>query len=63
MKNLIKFYGVIALLFLCLTVKSQADQPLKIISYNIWNGFERTKARSDKFVHWMERQQPDIVAL
>ncbi|MGJ1438684.1 endonuclease/exonuclease/phosphatase family protein [Sphingobacterium siyangense] len=63
MKDLIKFYGVIALLFLYSTVKSQVDHRLKIISYNIWNGFEHTKAKSDKFVHWMERQQPDIVAL
>ncbi|MDR0261883.1 MAG: endonuclease/exonuclease/phosphatase family protein [Sphingobacterium sp.] len=63
MRNLIKFYWIIALLFLCFTAKSQVDHPMKIISYNIWNGFEHTKAKADKFVYWMERQQSDIVAL
>ncbi|WP_333866209.1 endonuclease/exonuclease/phosphatase family protein [Sphingobacterium sp.] len=63
MRNLIKFYWIIALLFLCFTAKSQVDYRMKIISYNIWNGFEHTKAKADKFVHWIGQQQPDIVAL
>jgi len=63
MRNLIKFYWIIALLFLCFTAKSQVNYRMKIISYNIWNGFEHTKAKADKFVHWIGQQQPDIVAL
>ncbi len=63
MRNLIKFYWTIALLFLCFTAKSQVNHRMKIISYNIWNGFEHTKAKADKFVHWIGQQQPDIVAL
>lgn len=63
MRNLIKFYWIIALLFLCFTAKSQVNYRMKIISYNIWNGFEHTKVKADKFVHWIGQQQPDIVAL
>ena len=63
MRNLIKFYWTIALLFLCFTAKSQVNHRMKILSYNIWNGFEHTKAKADKFVHWIGQQQPDIVAL
>lgn len=63
MKNLIKLYWTIALLFLCFTGKSQVDHRMKFISWNVWNGFERTKSKADKFVHWIEQQQPDIVAL
>lgn len=39
------------------------QQTLKIISYNIWNGFEKNAARKARFVDWMNEQKPQIVAL
>ncbi|MCD8268900.1 MAG: endonuclease/exonuclease/phosphatase family protein [Parabacteroides sp.] len=39
------------------------QQTLKIISYNIWNGFEKNAARKARFVDWMNEQKPQIVVL
>lgn len=47
---------------LCLTAFVQG-QELKIISYNIWNGFEQQSTRKNKFTEWIRKEQPDIVAL
>lgn len=41
------------------------QQVIKIISYNIFNGFNWGKdtSRQDKFVEWVKQQSPDIIAL
>ena len=38
---------------------------LKVISYNIWNGFEYGKdaVRREKVIDWIDSQKPDVVAL
>lgn len=38
---------------------------LKVISYNIWNGFEwgKDSSRKSKFISWMNTQAPDVLAL
>ena len=36
---------------------------IKVISYNIWNGFEKDAARQALFTEWINQQKPDIVAL
>ncbi len=38
---------------------------LKVISYNIWNGFEYGKdsVRRAKVIEWIDHQKPDVVAL
>jgi exodeoxyribonuclease-3 len=38
---------------------------LKVISYNIWNGFEYGKdsLRREKVIDWIDSQKPDVVAL
>lgn len=38
---------------------------LRVISYNIWNGFEYGKdsVRRDKVIDWIDSQKPDVVAL
>lgn len=41
----------------------QEPKPMKIISYNIWNGFERDSLRKARFVEWINGQQADIVVL
>jgi len=45
---------------------SQASQTnLKVITYNIWNGFEwgEDVDRNEKFITWVNTQHPDILAL
>ena len=42
----------------------EADgQTVKVISFNIWNGFEKDAARKARFVDGMNEQKPQIVAL
>lgn len=43
--------------------QEKAANTIKVISYNIWNGFEKDAARQARFTEWMNAQQPDIVAL
>ncbi len=56
--------GFLVLLFL--PSKSQkvvpGDQSIRIISYNIWNGFEEN-SRKDTFIQWIQEEDPEIVAL
>lgn len=39
--------------------------PLKVITYNIWNGFDwgKDQPRHDRFVQWVREQAPDVMAL
>lgn len=41
------------------------DQSLKVITYNIWNGFDWGKdvTRHDLFIDWVKEQNPDVLAL
>jgi endonuclease/exonuclease/phosphatase family metal-dependent hydrolase len=52
-------------IFLCIGLLLRAQEPtdLKLISYNIWNGFEKHVERKDKFTQWIRKENPDIVAL
>ncbi len=45
--------------------KKDSDNSLKIISYNIWNGFNWTKdeCRRKQVSRWIVEQTPDVVAL
>lgn len=45
------------------TGQKTAAESIRIISYNIWNGFEKDAGRKARFVAWMKEQQPEIVAL
>ena len=40
-------------------------EPLKIIAYNIWNGFDwgKDSLRREKLADWVAQQKPDIVGL
>lgn len=65
------FYrGILCLLLLLpLAGKAQtAGQPdrqanFRIISYNIWNGFEKDSARRARFINWVKQQDPDVLAM
>jgi len=39
------------------------SNPLRIITYNVWKGFEDAPDRYAAFIEWMKEQNPDIVAL
>lgn len=64
-----KIFKAISLFFLLFTFSFKGiaqdtnQQTLKVISYNIWNGFEKDAARKARFVDWMNEQKPQIVAL
>ena len=47
------------------TEDNGASKKLKILSYNIWNGFDWGKdtLRKVQLLHWVSSQQPDVVAL
>lgn len=44
-------------------MSAQRRQPIKIISYNIWNGFEGDSLRRTYFVEWTKNQSADLVIL
>lgn len=64
-----KIFKAFSLFFLLFTFSFKViaqdtnQQTLKVISYNIWNGFEKDAARRARFVDWMNEQKPQIVAL
>jgi len=54
---------LILLLLPCFTrAQEVTGEPIRIISYNIWNGFEEN-SRRETFIQWVNKQDPDIVAL
>src|SRR5690606_25552627 len=36
---------------------------LKLVSYNVWYGFTMVPERKEKWITWMNEQQPDVVSL
>lgn len=60
MKKLL--YIILAIL---LTQQIFADDNLKVISYNIWNGFDwgKDQHREELFVQWAKDENPDVMAL
>lgn len=57
------------LLFICflfaLSANAQPKETVKVISYNIWNGFDwgNDETRRAELVNWMSEQKPDVVGL
>ncbi|WP_296705627.1 endonuclease/exonuclease/phosphatase family protein [Algoriphagus sp.] len=43
----------------------EAENPLKVMTYNIWNGFDWGKdtTRQEKLIQWVKAQDPDVLAL
>lgn len=64
MKRLGLLIGFLLLLLLPGKSNGQAtiDESIRIISYNIWNGFEKN-SRKDTFIRWIRQQDPEVVAL
>lgn len=53
------------LIFLVTLNVVNSQESLKIISYNIWNGFEwgKDSVRKEKLINWVNDRSPDVVAL
>lgn len=63
--NLIFIFGLLPLIGSGQNMESENSQTLKVISYNIWNGFDWGKdlTRKGNLVAWVKAQNPDVVAL
>lgn len=64
MKNKTCFYVIVCLLFNLIQLPASANS-LKIITYNIWNGFDwgKDEERHARFLNWVKTQDPDVLAL
>lgn len=60
-----KTKSMVLFLLLFGLVNGICQENFKLISYNIWNGFEWGKdtVRQGKLLSWMDSQKPDVVAL
>lgn len=62
-------FSILFILSLCTSLVNSQEinegKSLKVITYNIWNGFDWGKDtfRQEKFVNWIDSQKPDVVAL
>ncbi|EAZ81654.1 endonuclease/exonuclease/phosphatase family protein [Algoriphagus machipongonensis] len=43
----------------------EAEKSLKVMTYNIWNGFDwgKDSARQENLIQWVKTQNPDVLAL
>lgn len=46
-----------------LYAQQNEDKTIKIVTYNVWNAFEKDPKCRTNFVKWMNQQKPDVVAL
>lgn len=62
-----KHNSILALIFFIgvLGFSQQESETIKIISYNIWNGYDfgKDELRREKVVNWIDKQKPTIVGL
>ena len=65
MKRLHILYTLLFIWLLPVTSNGQpaGKEKLRIISYNIWNGFEHNAHRRANFIDWIKGQHPDILAI
>ena len=63
-ENTIKKVLIITIFILGTDLHAQT-KTLKVISYNIWNGFDFRKdiERKNNVIEWYNNQKPDVVAL
>ncbi|WP_200974942.1 endonuclease/exonuclease/phosphatase family protein [Echinicola sp. 20G] len=56
---------LILIVFTCFQSFGQNDEKLKVISYNIWNGYDWGKdtLRRKQLCNWVDEQKPEVVAL
>jgi len=59
------FFLLIIVSFNNIERRTHTKETLKVISYNIWNGFDwgKDETRKSEFVDWVNSQKPDVFAL
>jgi exodeoxyribonuclease III len=65
-RNIAFFISIVILSsFHSIAFSQESQTTLKVMTYNIWNGFERDKDndRKDKLITWVNTQNPDVLAL
>jgi len=69
-ENGFKGFFLLMIVLFSTAFQGKLDQPeegkkIKVISYNIWNGFDWGKdtQRKEKMVSWVNSQKPDVLAL
>ena len=57
--------ALILISFHSITFSQESQSTIKVITYNVWNGFEWGKdtVRKDKLISWVKSQHPDVLAL
>lgn len=68
---MIRYFRVSTLLLILfslassLSAQEKLPSSLKVLTYNIWNGFDwgKDQAREEKFVEWVKAQNADVIAL
>ena len=65
---MLHYLHLFTFLFLTISLTGQTttpDESLKVITYNIWNGFDWGKdtKRHKRFIDWVKEQSPDVFAL
>jgi exodeoxyribonuclease-3 len=60
-----KHFIVFSLFLFAVNISAQAQEELKVISYNIWNGFDwgNDTLRQEKVSDWIIKEEADVVAL
>lgn len=54
------------IIFSCNTEKKDSKEPIsnfRLITYNVWYGFTKVPERKDRWIQWMQKQNPDVVSL
>ncbi|AWV97251.1 endonuclease/exonuclease/phosphatase family protein [Arcticibacterium luteifluviistationis] len=61
-----KLAFLVSFIFLSgIAISQDSQKPFKVITYNIWNGFDwgKDNDRKEKLTTWVKSQQPDVLAL
>jgi len=61
-----RFFNLFLLVLFSLGLCSyQPTKKLKVMSYNIWNGFDwgKDSVRQQRLINWIDKKNPDVVAL
>jgi exodeoxyribonuclease III len=59
---MIRSLFLFAALIASTSVTSEKHKIFKVITYNVWNGFESQKERRNLFVQWAKQQNADVIA-
>lgn len=65
-KNYKKLAFLVSFLFLSgIAISQDSQKPFKVITYNIWNGFDwgKDNDRKEKLTAWVKSQKTDVLAL